>query len=180
METTHSNETWNNAEERLTSFCETPHIYHGNSRFQIPKERRWTHNKSPNWLFKHELDQILRNREIFTYVALVPSFQTGIDHLLLQAKLHFDKTRAVLEQLAQKTTSQTTLDVKATQRLADMHDFDELNDLDEYYEELEAAIADIRKPCNLSYMGVNKSTAWEEKKLKSTAHNHLKMTRLNR
>ncbi|EYB85833.1 hypothetical protein Y032_0290g1548 [Ancylostoma ceylanicum] len=183
----HSDERWNETGERLASFCETAHFYHGNSRFQKPRERRWTHI-SPNGLFKHELDHFLCNHKIFTDVAVVPSFQTGSDHRLLRAKLHFDKTKATLERMAQKTPSPTILDVEAAQRLAESKDFGEMNDLDEDYEKLEAAIADIRKTCRKKKPNHVTSRISEEtrqllekrRNLKRTVNNHLEMTLLNK
>ncbi|KIH43297.1 hypothetical protein ANCDUO_26700, partial [Ancylostoma duodenale] len=111
----HSLEERNKAGERLASFCETSHFYHGNSRFQKAKNRWWTHI-SPNGVHRHELDHILCNRKVFTDVAVVPSFQTGSDHRLLRAQFHFDNTRALLDRMAHRRPPPTILDTRPLRR----------------------------------------------------------------
>ncbi|EYB98251.1 hypothetical protein Y032_0133g1799 [Ancylostoma ceylanicum] len=59
----HSLEERNEGEERSASFCETSHVYHGNSRFRKAENRGGTY-VSPNRVHKHELDHILCNRTI--------------------------------------------------------------------------------------------------------------------
>ncbi|KAL6727184.1 hypothetical protein Aduo_009080 [Ancylostoma duodenale] len=183
----HSLEERNEAGELLASFCETSHFYHGNSRFQKAKNRRWTYI-SPNGVQRHELDHILCNRKVFTDVAVVPSFQTGSDHRLLRAKFHFDNTRALLDRIAHRRLPPTILDAEAAERLAEMHDFEELDAIDEGYDKLVAAITTIRDSCRRGKPNHINSRITEEtrqllekrRNLKRTTHSHLEMTLLNR
>ncbi|EYC05140.1 hypothetical protein Y032_0084g1800 [Ancylostoma ceylanicum] len=85
-----SAEQRNEAEERLANFCETHHLFHGNSHFVKNPAKRWTHVSS-NGQHYHELDHILCNKRVITDVSVVPSFNTGSDHRLLRARLHFDR-----------------------------------------------------------------------------------------
>ncbi|XGW05879.1 hypothetical protein V3C99_016328, partial [Haemonchus contortus] len=78
----HSAEERSEPGERLASFCELHHLYHGDSQFFKAPRKRWT-LISPNGQHCHEFDHILCNRKIMTDVAVVPSFNRGSDHRLL-------------------------------------------------------------------------------------------------
>ncbi|VDL77250.1 unnamed protein product [Nippostrongylus brasiliensis] len=58
-----SAEIRNDTGEMLANFCETLHLYHGNSHFFKSPKRRWTHC-SPNGQHLHELDHIMCNRKV--------------------------------------------------------------------------------------------------------------------
>ena len=76
--------------ERLATFAETKKLYVGNSWFRKKAKRRWTWI-APNARKKNEIDYLLINtKRILRDVAVVPSFNTGSDHRLIRAKLHFD------------------------------------------------------------------------------------------
>ncbi|EYB94489.1 hypothetical protein Y032_0171g328 [Ancylostoma ceylanicum] len=183
----HSLEERNEAGERLASFCETSHFYHGNIRFQKADNRRWTY-VSPNGVHKHELDHILCNRKVFTDVAVVPKFQTGSDHSFLRAKFHFNNIKAMLDRMANRRPPHTILDVDAAERLAEMHDFEELDSIDKDYHTLVAAITSIKDACRKKKPNHITSRITEEtrqllekrRNLKRTTHSHLEMTLLNR
>ncbi|EYB99908.1 hypothetical protein Y032_0119g835 [Ancylostoma ceylanicum] len=181
----HSLEGGNETGIRLASVF-ISHFYHGNSRFQKTKNRRWTY-VSPNGVHKHELEHILCNRKVFTDVAVVPSFQTGSDHRLLRAKFHFNIIKAMLDRTAHRRSPLTILDAEAAERLAEMHDFEELNCIDEDYHQLVVAITSIRDGCRKKKPDQITSRITEEtqllekrRNLKRTTHSHLEVTLLNR
>ncbi|EYC26172.1 hypothetical protein Y032_0010g1000 [Ancylostoma ceylanicum] len=137
---------------------------------------------------KHELDHILCNRKIFTDVAVVHSFQTGSGHRLLRTKFHFNNIEAMLDRMAHRRPPPTILDAEAAERLAEMHDFKELNSIDKDYHQLVAAITSISDGCRKKKPNHITSRITEEtrqplenrRSLKRTTHSHLEMTLLNR
>ncbi|KIH64069.1 hypothetical protein ANCDUO_05624, partial [Ancylostoma duodenale] len=82
----------------------------------------------------------------------------------------------------------TILDAEAAERLAEMHDFEELDAIDEDYDKLVAAITIIRdscrkrKPNHITSRITEKTRQLLEKRrnLKRTTHSHLEMTLLDR
>ncbi|KIH64313.1 hypothetical protein ANCDUO_05377 [Ancylostoma duodenale] len=111
----------------------------------------------------------------------MPSFQPGGDHRLLWAKFHFDNTRALLDRMAHRRPSPTILDAEAAERLAEVHDFKELDAIDEDYDKLVAAMTTIRDSCRKRKSKHITSRITEEirqllekrRNLKRTTHRHL-------
>ncbi|VDL66817.1 unnamed protein product [Nippostrongylus brasiliensis] len=137
-----SAEIRNDTGEMLANFCETLHLYHGNSHFFKPPNRRWTHC-SPNGQHLHELDHIMCNRKVFTDVGVVPSFNTGSDHRLLRARLHFDRMQVRLTQIRQKQTRIKRIDIEALQSMMDSVSFDMFGDIDEDYSRIRNIITTL-------------------------------------
>ncbi|KAL6724210.1 hypothetical protein Aduo_019117 [Ancylostoma duodenale] len=94
----------------------------------------------------------------------------------------------MLHRMAHRRPSPTILDAKAAERLAEMHDFEELNARDEDYDKLVAAITTIRDGCRKKKPNHIISRITEETRqllekmgnLKRITHRHLEMTLLNR
>ncbi|KIH60839.1 reverse transcriptase [Ancylostoma duodenale] len=89
--------------------------------------------------------------------------------------------------MAHRRPPPTILDAEAAERLAEMHDFEELDAIDEDYDKLVVAITTIRDSCRKRKPNHITSRITEEtrqllqkrRKLKRTTHSHLEMTSLN-
>ncbi|CAD6189595.1 unnamed protein product [Caenorhabditis auriculariae] len=76
--------------ERLVDLLDARKLYHGNSLFEKPDQRRWTW-KSANGATTNEIDHILTNRKWTSLdVAVLPSFDIGSDHRLVRAKIRIN------------------------------------------------------------------------------------------
>ncbi|CAD6190024.1 unnamed protein product [Caenorhabditis auriculariae] len=76
--------------ERLIDLLDARKLYHGNSLFEKPDQRRWTW-KSANGATTNEIDHILTNRKwTLLDVAVLPSFDIGSDHRLVRAKIRIN------------------------------------------------------------------------------------------
>ncbi|VDL74458.1 unnamed protein product [Nippostrongylus brasiliensis] len=142
-----SAEIRNDAGEILADFCETFHLYHGDSLFFKSPKRGWTHC-SPNGPHLHELDHILCNRKVFTDVGVVPSFNTGSDHRLLRARLHFDRMQVCLTQIRQKQTRIKRIDIDVLQSMMDSGSFDMFADIDDDYSRITNIITTLASKCS--------------------------------
>lgn len=77
--------------ERLVDLLSACRLFHGNSLFEKPAQRRWTW-ESPNGETRLELDHVLTNRRwSLLDVSVLPSFDTGSDHRLVRAKIRLKK-----------------------------------------------------------------------------------------
>ncbi|EYC42675.1 hypothetical protein Y032_0522g2899 [Ancylostoma ceylanicum] len=163
-------EKWNEARERSASFCGTCYFYHGNSCSQKEKNRRWTYVK-PNGVHKNELDHILCKCKLFTDAAVLPSFQTRSGHRMLRAKFHSNNIKAMLNRMAHRRLPPTILEADTGERVAEMHDFEELSSIEEDFYKLVAAITTHQgwlqkketEPHHLEDHGRNTTTVREEK-----------------
>ncbi|VDP11466.1 unnamed protein product [Heligmosomoides polygyrus] len=87
----HGTSSRNENGERLIDFLSACRLYHGNSMFKKPSNRRWTW-ESPNGETRSEIDHVLTNRRWSLFdVSVLPSFDTGSDHRLVRAKLTLKK-----------------------------------------------------------------------------------------
>ncbi|CAD6193241.1 unnamed protein product [Caenorhabditis auriculariae] len=83
--------------ERLIDLLDARKLYHGNSLFEKPDQRRWTW-KSANGATTNEIDHILTNRKwTLLDVAVLPSFDIGSDHRLVRAKKSASTARPVYD-----------------------------------------------------------------------------------
>ncbi|CAD6189600.1 unnamed protein product [Caenorhabditis auriculariae] len=83
--------TRNDNGERLADLLDTRRLYHGNSLFEKPDQRRWTW-KSPNGDTTNEIDHIMANwKWSLLDVAVLPSFDVGSDHRLVRAKVRLNQ-----------------------------------------------------------------------------------------
>ncbi|CAD6185534.1 unnamed protein product [Caenorhabditis auriculariae] len=83
--------TRNDNGERLADLLDSRRLYHGNSLFEKPDQRRWTW-KSANGNTTNEIDHILTNRKwSLLDVAVLPSFDVGSDHRLVRAKVRLNQ-----------------------------------------------------------------------------------------
>uniref|UniRef100_A0A7I5EE48 Reverse transcriptase domain-containing protein n=1 Tax=Haemonchus contortus TaxID=6289 RepID=A0A7I5EE48_HAECO len=125
----------NAAGERLANFCEIHHMFHGNSQFVKAPTKRWTY-VSPNGQYYHELDHILCSRRAITDVGVVPSFNTGSDHRLLRARLHFERSHVRLSRIQARQPRATVLDTNALKTLIENVPLDMKEDINEDYDYL--------------------------------------------
>ncbi|KAL6733773.1 hypothetical protein Aduo_004394 [Ancylostoma duodenale] len=94
--------------------------------------------------------------------------QTRSDHGLLRAKCHFNNTKALLEHMTSRRPPPTILDAEAAERLAKMHNFEELDAIYEGFDKLVVAITTIsdscrkKKPNHIGNYGRNTATARKE------------------
>ncbi|KIH59732.1 hypothetical protein ANCDUO_10026 [Ancylostoma duodenale] len=87
---------------------------------------------------------------------------------LLRAKCHFNNTKALLEHMTSRRPPPTILDAEAAERLAKMHNFEELDAIYEGFDKLVVAITTIsdscrkKKPNHIGNYGRNTATARKE------------------
>ncbi|VDO21715.1 unnamed protein product [Heligmosomoides polygyrus] len=87
----HGTSSRNENGERLIDFLSACRLYHGNSMFRKPSNRRWTW-EIPDGETRSEIDHVLTNRRWSLFdVSVLPSFDTGSDHRLVRAKLTLKK-----------------------------------------------------------------------------------------
>ncbi|KAL6742408.1 hypothetical protein Aduo_015561 [Ancylostoma duodenale] len=141
-----SAEQRNEAGERLANFCETHHLFHGNSQFVKNLAKRWTY-VSPNGQHYHELDHILCNKRVIADVSVVPSFNTESDHRLFRARLHFDRGQVRLARIRSRRSRPTILDEEMVRVIAAKEAFEMVDDLNEDYTHLVETIVKIRNEC---------------------------------
>ncbi|EYC26366.1 hypothetical protein Y032_0010g1117 [Ancylostoma ceylanicum] len=94
----------------------------------------------------------------------------------------------MLDRMAHRRPPPTILDADAAERLAEMHDFEELDSIDKDYHKLVAAINSTKDGCrkkkpNHSTPRITEETRQlfeKRRNLKRTTHRNLEMTLLNR
>lgn len=132
---THSMEPRNESGELLATFCESNRVFHMNSQFQKPANRRWTHI-SPDQKHRHEIDHILANGKFVTDVSVLPSFTNGSDHRLLRSHLHINTSKTRHEQIKNRRPPKRVLDPMVASTISAYPSAREHPDIDQDYRSL--------------------------------------------
>ncbi|EYC17402.1 hypothetical protein Y032_0030g2027 [Ancylostoma ceylanicum] len=85
--------------------------------------------------------------EFFTNVGVFPSFNTGNDHRLLRARLHFDRGQVRQLRIRSKRPRPTVIDEEMIGTVAAEETFEMVDDVNEDYTRLVGTIIKIRNEC---------------------------------
>ncbi|EPB70920.1 hypothetical protein ANCCEY_09977 [Ancylostoma ceylanicum] len=148
--------------------------------------KRWT-LVSPSGQHYHELDHILCNKRVITDVSVVPSFNTGSDHRLLRARLHFDRGQVRLLRIRSRRPRPNVMDEEMIGTVATKETFEMVDDVNEDYTRLVGTIIKIRNECrteapNHASRPISSSTCalLEKRRHMDRQANHVEYAVLNR
>ncbi|CAD6185382.1 unnamed protein product [Caenorhabditis auriculariae] len=128
--------TRNDNGERLADLLDSRRLYHGNSLFEKPDQRRWTW-RSPNGDTTNEIDHILANRKwSLLDVAVLPSFDVGSDHRLVRAKVRLNQKFLKKDYHQPSRPRRPTYDITTLEEKISEHDWQLLDDPTADYESL--------------------------------------------
>uniref|UniRef100_A0A7I4YM96 Reverse transcriptase domain-containing protein n=1 Tax=Haemonchus contortus TaxID=6289 RepID=A0A7I4YM96_HAECO len=136
--------------ELLLNLLNACRLFHGNSMFEKPANRRWTW-ESPNGRTHTEIDHVLTNRRwSLLDVSMLPSFDTGSDHRLVRAKIRLNKRIFKRDTHRPAHFKTPSFDTELLESAIKAHDWCLLEDPTEDYEHLTKGLlkcADIsRRP----------------------------------
>ncbi|CAD6188300.1 unnamed protein product [Caenorhabditis auriculariae] len=128
--------TRNDNGERLADLLPSRRLYHGNSFFEKPDQRRWTW-KSPNGDTTNEIDHILANRKwSLLDVAVLPSFDVGSDHRHVRAKVRLNQKFLKKNYHQPSRPRRPIYDITTLEEKISEHDWQLLDDPTADYESL--------------------------------------------
>ncbi|CAD6185100.1 unnamed protein product [Caenorhabditis auriculariae] len=128
--------TRNDNGERLAELLDSRRLYHGNSLFEKPDQRRWTW-KSPNGDTTNEIDHILANRKwSLLDVAVLPSFDVESDHRLVRAKIRLNQKLLKKDYHQPSRPRRPTYDITTLEEKISEHDWQLPDDPTADYESL--------------------------------------------